>query len=86
MDRYNIEHLPWSILQQLVINDLILWSHDVSADNFYGWQQIEHYVLPTETQVRIKIRAVAQSPPDQDLDWSNVSLTGIRNFSLEGCP
>ena len=84
-DYYSEEDYPWRFLQQLVVNDVVLWSHDVSSDQFTGWQPVGHYIMSTGDSVSMKFRVVAINEPDDNIDWRGASATGVRNISLVPC-
>lgn len=83
-DWYQSNDQPWVILQQLVVNDVVLWSHDVGGDGSC-LQEINHYLMPTTSEVRIELRAVAFGEAHPQTDWDSMSLTGIRNLKVKPC-
>ena len=74
----------WAVLQQLIVNDVVLWSHDVAGTGGC-WQRLDHYLVATSTQLNVELAAVAPSGPLASTDWPSVSLTGIRNLRISEC-
>jgi len=83
-DWYDATDIPWVLLQQLVVNDIVLWSHDVSAADGC-WQRIHHFLMPTSNEMHIQLRVVAISNPMLPIDWEQASLSGIRGLLIERC-
>lgn len=84
-DYYNNDEYPWVFLQQLVVNDLVLWSHDVSGDEYFGWQDISYFIIPTTEEVKVKIRITNLQPVIEGMDFQRASRIGIRNLTVEEC-
>jgi hypothetical protein len=74
----------WAVLQQLIVNDVVLWSHDVAGSGGC-WQRLDHYVVAMGNHLDVKLVAVAPSGPLSSLDWPSFSLTGIRNLHIGEC-
>lgn len=83
-DWYERPTPTWSVLQQLIVNNVVVWSHDVAGTGGC-LQRLDHYLVATSTELKIELAAVAPSGPLYPLDWSSVSLTGIRNLSITEC-
>jgi hypothetical protein len=83
-DWYHANDQPWVVLQQLVVNGVVLWSHDVGASGSCI-QQIDNYLMPTTNRLTIQIRAVAIGSPQAPSTLQGMSLTGVRNLSLHAC-
>jgi hypothetical protein len=84
-DRYEPDLHPWAAVQQLAVNDTVIWSHDVSGDKTCGWLDIDAYLMPTTSRLDVQLRVVALTGPDLPVDWRAMSLTGVRNLSLSEC-
>ena len=84
-DWYERAEPSWTILQQLVANGVVLWSHDVAGTGGC-WQRLDHYIMSTSDQLRIQLRVVALAEPIAPIDWSRVALTGVRGLRLSPCP
>ena len=85
-DRYEPELQPWTAVQQLVVNDIVIWSHDLSGERLCGWQQVDAYLMPTSSRLDVQLRVVALTGPSLPIDWRLMSLTGVRNLSISDCP
>jgi hypothetical protein len=83
-DWYNGSSPTWGILQQLIVNDVVLWSHDVAGTGDC-WQRLDHYLMATGTELNIELAAIAPSGALWPLDWPSVSLTGISDLRIRGC-
>jgi hypothetical protein len=84
-DYYNNDEYPWVFLQQLVVNDLVLWSHDVSGDEYFGWQDISYFIIPATEEVKVKIRITNLQPFIEGMDFQRASRIGIRDLTVEEC-
>ncbi|MEX2030785.1 MAG: hypothetical protein WD906_07430 [Anaerolineales bacterium] len=85
-DRFRSQDWPWVLLQQVVLNGGVLWSHDLSAGGTCGWNRFAEYILPTKEEVEIQIRTVASPVADFPFAWDYAALTGVRNLELTTCP
>jgi hypothetical protein len=75
----------WAVLQQLIANGVVIWSHDV-AEGPGCWQRLDHYLVATSNTLDIELAAVAPSGSVPSVDWPAMSLTGIRGLRIAECP
>jgi hypothetical protein len=83
-DWYQTNDQPWRFLQQLVVNDVVLWSHDV-GDIGSCQNEINHFLMPTSSHLRVQIRTLALGQPHDLDDWRSLSLTGVQDLQLQPC-
>lgn len=83
-DWYQSNDQSWVVLQQLVVNDAVLWSHDVGGGG-NCLQEINHFLMPTTSELRVDLRVVAFGEAQPQTDWEGMSLTGIRNLEVRPC-
>jgi hypothetical protein len=84
-DPYSVSKYPNRIAQQLIVNGLVLWSHDISGDEIYGWQRVSTTFVSTVDKVHVKIAVVAVNEPESGWAWGDVSKTAVKNFRLYPC-
>lgn len=83
-DWYQDNDRPWVFLQQMVVNDVVLWSHDVGGEGSCR-QRINHFLMPTSNTMQIEIRTFAFGQPNSPADWQSMSLTGVQNLEIKHC-
>jgi hypothetical protein len=85
-DRYAGSTTPWALVQQLVVNNVVIWDNDVSLGTQCGWNTIDHYIMPTGDHLEVQLRAVTLTGPEVQIDWPYASLTAIRGLTITPCP
>jgi hypothetical protein len=77
---------PWVFLQQLAVNGIVLWSHDIANDAFEGWQRVAHYIMPTGDTVSIELRIRSLAGLELSEEWRRLSRLAVREFRFTPCP
>lgn len=76
---------PWQYLHQVIANGVVLWSYDPTASEFYGWQEVSLYLMPTTSDVTLELRVLALQPVGS-ADWWDPSQVAFRDLTVEACP
>ena len=85
-DFYDIQEWPGRFVHQILINDSVVWSKDVSGNADSGWGPVQFEAATGERGLRIEARVVAIGAPEKGWNWGKASRMGVRDFHISGCP
>ena len=87
-DSYPTGGLPGRMVQRVVVDGLEIWSHELGATGWEGWQQVDLGEVRPDQQRVVRIQIVALQPdPGAAWGWAaatEVHVRGGMNGGREG--
>ncbi|MCE5231258.1 LTA synthase family protein [bacterium] len=81
-DPYNDNKFPGRFIQTVYLGNKRIWSHDISGDDFMGWNKVRYRFRASTPETAMKVQVEAAGYIERGYDWGIAAAARVRRPEL----